>query len=179
MAAVPVTAEARAAAGRFDADDFVDVRAPNGKWHAAQVTRNEFSRDFCWMGFALGVVYDIVVWFCGRFARINWNQFTSMHNFFSVCALILSLTFASRPLIIVTIMFNMCISLYIDSQILSVDVERATVIAQYADGVRHGEEELTMAVSHHRMRIASLGSFTSSAFWSACVCLLCLSFGVQ
>ena len=49
------------------------------------------------------------------------------------------------------------------------DVERATVVAQYADGVRHGEEELTMAVAHHRMRVASLGSFTSSAFWSACV----------
>ncbi len=48
-------------------------------------------------------------------------------------------------------------------QILSVDAERATVLAQYADGVRHGEEELTMAVAHHRMRIASLGSFTSSA----------------
>ncbi len=50
------------------------------------------------------------------------------------------------------------------SQILSVDLERATIVAQYADGVRHGEETLTMAIAHHRMRIASLGSFTSSAF---------------
>ncbi len=44
-AAIPVTAEARAAAARFDADDFVDVRAPNGKWHAAQVQYRDGSYE--------------------------------------------------------------------------------------------------------------------------------------
>lgn len=32
---------------------------------------------------------------------------------------------------------------------------------QYIDGVRNGEEELHLAVSHHRSRLASLGSFTT------------------
>lgn len=34
---LPITAEATAMAARFEPDDFVDVRAPNGKWHAATV----------------------------------------------------------------------------------------------------------------------------------------------